>query len=164
MAVDLQKLRADGRVPRFIDKILVGDDCWEWLGVRRAGYGMFRTVSGPKASKEQASRVSYTLFIGDIPEGMDVCHHCDNPGCVRPSHLFVGTHTDNMRDAARKGRMGTMKGDSHPHSKLTVQSASEIKALLTESDLKQEEIASLYGVCKATVSHIATERCWRHVS
>jgi hypothetical protein len=79
-----------------------GDGCWEWKGRRYAsGYGVVAIAPG---YREATHRVSWRAHFGLIPEGMSVCHHCDNPPCVRPDHLFLGTALDNMRDAQRKGR------------------------------------------------------------
>ena len=79
-----------------------GTDCWKWLGdPSRAGYGSLR-VGG---RNRLAHRVSYVLANGPIPSGMLVCHRCDNPSCVNPAHLFLGTHGDNTRDAIQKGRL-----------------------------------------------------------
>jgi hypothetical protein len=73
-------------------------ECWEWAGSRLPeGYG--------RLGKEIASRVSYRIHFGPIPDGIWVLHRCDNPPCVNPGHLFLGDHAANMRDAARKGRL-----------------------------------------------------------
>lgn len=91
---------------RFWAKVHVTDGCWEWqASTRQSGYGQFY-VPGPNGEKlmEQAHRVSYMLTFGDIPDGLHVCHACDNPLCVNPDHLWLGTRNDNMQDMARKGR------------------------------------------------------------
>lgn len=86
--------------------ILSPIECWEWQsGKDPNGYGRFGI--GPDRSNitpRLAHRVAWELAVGPIPEGRHLCHHCDNPGCVNPAHLFIGTAGDNMRDMARKGR------------------------------------------------------------
>ena len=85
----------------FWAKIDKSGDCWEWTGYRdRLGYGRLR-VDG---SLMLAHRVAWELEHGYISEGLNVCHHCDNPPCVRPNHLFLGTQRDNIKDSVHKGR------------------------------------------------------------
>lgn len=78
--------------------------CWEWLGPKNrvGGYGIFYR----KSKKYYAHRYYYEAVFGEIPKGFNACHKCDNPGCVNPNHIFIGTHRDNMLDASKKGRIG----------------------------------------------------------
>lgn len=96
---------------RFWSKVVIVDDdtsCWEWRGwCDKDGYGNVRRGAGLK----RTHRVAYQLVYGEIPEGLFVLHHCDNPPCVRPEHLFLGTHQDNIADKVAKNRQA--QGDTH---------------------------------------------------
>lgn len=98
-------------VERFWRHVKKSDGCWEWMASRlTSGYGQFKPQAG--ASPERAHRYSWLLHFGPIPDGLWVCHHCDNPPCVRPEHLFLGTHLHNVRDMIRKGRAASSVPDN----------------------------------------------------
>lgn len=93
-------------IAKFWSRVDKSGSCWTWQGARgRGGYGRFSLALGTLS----AHRLAYTLLVGSIPKGMCVCHRCDNPPCVNPDHLFVGTYRDNIRDMMQKGRRRTRK-------------------------------------------------------
>lgn len=140
---------------RFMQQVLVDDGCWEWGATRsRAGYGVIQE-SG--RLRKFAHRLSYEIFVGD-PTGMSVCHHCDNPGCVKPSHLFLGTQADNMRDMRGKGRAA--RGERNGMAKLTRAEVKRIRELANDGALSQRQIGNRFGVHQQTVSRIKLGLRW----
>lgn len=139
---------------RFCTKYCVAaSGCWEWTGgFTRGGYGRFRmgSVADGTRGQRRAHRVSWELFHGPIPNGYDVCHACDNPPCVNPDHLFLGTRKDNMVDMRRKGRAAA--NERHPQAKLTDGQVAEIRAL--GGTMPQHKIGSLFGVDQRHISRI----------
>ena len=141
---------------RFEDKFIKSIGCWEWRASKgNKGYGQF-LING---QIRQAHRVSYQLYVGEIPEGLYVCHRCDNPGCVNPSHLFLGTQTDNMRDCENKGRGVHPSGEQHYFAKLTEKQVAEIRARRNDGTT-QTDLANEYGVSQPTISHIFCGDTW----
>src|SRR3989304_2558125 len=135
---------------RFEEKILKTTDCWFWIGARtHAGYGL---ISGAGASRLLTHRVSWELTNQQrIPDGLSVCHSCDNPHCVNPDHLFLGTHRENMQDAGRKGRMGKPK--NRPRAK-------QILRMLGEGQ-KPYLIARHFGMSEQAICDLRKGRTWR---
>lgn len=135
------------------------DLCWEWAGDRfNNGYGRIK-VDGKAVL---AHRYAYELAFGSIPAGVFVLHRCDNPACVRPSHLFLGSHTDNMRDMLSKGRGVFPKGSHHGNAKLSESDVTSMR----QRHAGGESCASLgqeFGIGRGTVHRIVTGRAWRHV-
>jgi len=142
---------------RFWKKVSVGgrDDCWGWTAAKNGnGYGAFR-LDGKTLL---AHRLAWLFTYGDIPGGMCVCHHCDNPGCVNPHHLFLGTVKDNAQDASKKGRMH--RGEANGGSRLTSDEVLGIRELLAAGERLQRDIADEFGVDPRTVSQIKTGVNW----
>jgi hypothetical protein len=138
--------------------------CWLWTrGKNQSGYG---TLPLRKHTTRLAHRVSYRLFIGPIPDGMGVCHHCDVPACVNPGHLFLGDQIANMRDALAKNRIARKgpQGERHARARLTEANVREIRERLKGSYRAQSRIAREFGVCSRTVCAIANNRTWRHLA
>jgi hypothetical protein len=133
------------------------DGCWLWLGSRhRIGHG-YASLNG---RVQYAHRVSWQLTHGAIPDGQVVCHKCDNPPCVNPEHLFVGTQGDNMRDAASKGRLSEAQ---RRDAKLSEASVRQIKSLLA-AGVSQQSIAASVGVSRTCISAISTGRNWKDIA
>lgn len=117
-------------IPRFWSKVKKTKHCWEWTAGISDGYGYFTT----DGISTRVHRFSYELHKGRIPEGMFVCHTCDNRACVNPKHLWIGDHTANMRDMHFKGRAnnrGRARGERSARSKLTSEQVREIRNLLS---------------------------------
>lgn len=144
---------------RFEKHVISKDNCWLTdLWCNDKGYPQ---ISLNKKSIN-ASRVSFQLYNGEIPEGIFVCHKCDNPSCVNPEHLFLGTHKENMRDMVQKGRSN--KGSKNSQSKLTEKEVFQIKALLFETDLTTERLGILFNVSSRTILLIKQNSRWKHVN
>ncbi len=137
------------------------DECWEWQASRYYyGHGRFSVKTKPIS----AHRWGYEFLVGPIPEGMFVCHHCDNPPCVNPKHLFVGTARDNMLDKMRKGRQGNC-GSSHQgvrngRAKLTLVEVESIRCLGAQG-ATQLEIARLFGISPTQTARILKGESWK---
>ena len=131
--------------------------CYEWqAALNERGYGLFRIDGVTK----KAHRIAYTIFKGEIPEGLLVCHSCDNKKCVNPAHLWLGTDKDNMTDKVAKNRQ--IKGSLVNHAKLTEDDVISIKIRL-KSGQTQVSIAREYGVHPMTILSIKQGKTWTHV-
>lgn len=141
---------------RLFDRAMIQENgCWEFSGARHnQGYGLI-SLNG---KMYRAHRVAYDLCVGDIPEDIQVLHKCDNPPCVNPEHLFLGTGQDNMDDKVAKDRHTYGEG----HGKLTEEQVIEIRALL-DSGLSYKEVATQFNISKSATSHIWHGRTWAHL-
>lgn len=143
-----RKSRTKSPAERFWKHVHKTDGCWVWTGGRgRDGYGQFGP--GGQSASVLAHRFSYQLHHGSLPD-LEICHTCDNPACVRPDHLFAGTHLENMRDAVRKGRLG---------ANMSLAIAREIRAL--DGVISRKAIALQYGISDSLVWFIVHNRIWK---
>lgn len=134
--------------------------CMEWpCGKLSFGYGGIAIDGRTRA----VHRIAYELAVGPIPDGLDICHHCDNPPCFRPSHLFPGTHADNMHDMYAKKRRVSAKGEKVNTAKLTANEVCEIRHLRTQGRT-QQFLADQFGVLQTTISRILLRQHWKHLS
>ena len=151
-------------IERFWSKVDVRgvEDCWEWLaGKRTGGYGVIRIKSKSCA----ASRVSWILHNGEIADGLCICHKCDNPACVNPNHLFLGTYKDNAQDMVAKGRQGTCKakGEKSGRSKLSEKQVIEIREKYITFSPSIRQLAKEYCVPSSTLYDIISYITWKHI-
>lgn len=152
-----QRLRHVGWSERTVRPDL--GPCWEWNGnVGRNGYGRI-TVQGQKMI--YVHRVAYQEWVSDIEDGGVICHRCDNPPCMNPDHLFVGSMRDNMRDAVSKRRHA--HGERSGTSKLTDAQVLEIRAAYVPWKVTQAYLAEVYGVAQPTIARIIAGEDWKHL-
>ncbi len=151
---------------RFWDRVQKSDGCWEWTGSRnKGGYGQLGVGSRTDGSRDNLAthRLSWRIHFGDIPSKMCVLHQCDNPACVRPEHLYIGTHQDNMRDRNSKGRNAQLTGEKHGASKLTEIQVRKIRSEYIRGITSQSMLAASYGVSRVSISLIVNRVNWKHI-
>lgn len=146
---------------RFWGNVVRSDvGCWGWTGaVAPFGYGRIG-VGGRKGREIRAHRLSWEIHFGKIPADLVVCHHCDNPPCTRPDHLFLGTHADNIADMVAKGRHrlqvcpGLVIGEKNPAAKITDVQRDEIRQIYGGGGWSQERLAQRFGLTQVRISQI----------
>ena len=147
-------------VVRFWASVRKGDGCWPWIGhIQTGGYGHFSL----RGKLVVAHRAAWAAINGSVPEDKAVCHTCDNPCCVRPDHLFLGTQAENMQDAARKGRTGKAKGETDGMAKLCRHCVKRIREEFANGE-SGVRIAARYGVYFTTVYKVVRRETWKHVA
>lgn len=156
---------------RVLEKIqtIPESGCWIYMGaLNEAGYGI-AGLGSRGSGVERTHRISYSHFIGEIPEGMFVCHKCDVRSCCNPAHLFLGTNHDNVKDMIAKKRNSKppenkhIKGTVHVLHKLNDQAVREIREL-RGSGKTLAFLSNAFGVCDSVIYKICARRSWRHVS
>ncbi len=164
---------------RFFEKVEKTETCWNWTGATDGRYGQI--FHNGKSAK--AHRVSYQLAYGEIGAGLKVCHKCDNPGCVNPEHLFLGSQSDNLKDCVQKRRNGTVtkpwriakgdrsaarlhpetikRGEDHKKAKLT----TDIVIYLREhkGEKSSRKFANQFGVSYSLINQVLSGKTWRHI-
>lgn len=151
---------------RFWTKVSIPVDksqCWEWIGAKDPnGYGRFN-LGGKKGPTILAHRFAYELANAGMSEGLHVCHRCDNPGCVNPSHLFLGTHQDNMKDMLEKGRSQHVPhpGEQAGNHKLTTSQVRIIRERYASGGVSQRQLAREFNVSQVQIGHIVRREQWQ---
>ncbi|HMN15178.1 MAG TPA: HNH endonuclease [Bellilinea sp.] len=147
---------------RFWSKVKVGkpDECWFWIaGIKSTGRGNFSVGR----RNIQAHRMAWLLTNGDIPEGMFLCHTCDNGLCVNPNHLYVGTPKENTADMINRNRKAVLVGEFSSRAKLTVSQVRQIRKMYSAGKKSQNAIAEVFGVSRSTIEAIILRRNWKSV-
>jgi len=166
------------------------NECWNWTARKDSrGYGLLKILG-----QQKAHRVSWIIHFGEIPEGLYVCHRCDNPSCVNPAHLFTGTAKDNYKDMVNKGRIGSWsgkrhgswthperrtygerngarkhpekmpRGSAHGNAKLTEEDVADMRRRYDAGGVTQISLAKEYKLGKMTVSQIVRRTTWKHIN
>jgi len=145
---------------RFEAKVDRSGDCHVWTGSKTPdGYGNFHL----DGKLEKAHRYAYRLAHGKFEEVWFVCHTCDNPSCVNPDHLFLGTQTHNMRDMISKGRQNSTAGSRNGRAKLDENAIRKVRQFHKSGEMTTRELAREFGTGQTTIAEIVANKTWRHV-
>lgn len=150
---------------RFMKHVIIrtDSDCWSWAGNLRVDGRPTFSIKGKKYS---AARISFEIHKGPFDKILHVCHKCDNPICTNPTHLFLGTAFDNMKDMTDKGRRAygdkvANKGETNPSAKLTSKIIQEIRETYDKGGVSQQSLGMKYGISQVMVSKIVRKANWR---
>ena len=154
---------------RFWSKVAKAgeNECWIWTASRsKKGYGHFRAICDDgKKTMRRAHRISYALqHKTTLTKDQHILHSCDNPPCVNPAHLSVGTNADNSADKVAKGRQARLKGIKNGSAKLTDDQVREIRKEYAVGNITQQKLAEKYGVNDRSISNIVNNKNWKHIT
>ncbi len=136
------------------------NSCWEWIGCKDIkGYGRVKYHRKVVA----AHRIAYKLFFGSIPSNMQVLHKCDNRVCCNPSHLYLGTNSDNVRDKVARNRQYRPAGLLNNHVKLSISNISEIRELYKIGKHSYRALAKRFNVTEPNIGYIVRRETWKFV-
>ena len=147
---------------KFLKHALIGskESCWGWKGSKhKQGYGM----AYAQGAVIKAYRLSYLVNIGEIPEGICVCHKCDNPSCVNPDHLFLGTQAENILDMDKKGRRTPQKGAFNHNAKLSEAEVASLREVYSKGGNTISTLAKQYGLSISGCYSIIKRKTWSHI-
>ena len=150
-----------GQTPEeFFAKAVEVDGCLVWSGTKsKDGYGQ----TSYQGKQILAHRLAYLLTHGSIPEGVEICHDCDNPPCIKPAHLFPGTHAENMSDMKAKKRSGRLPGSKHGRAKITEETVLQIRKEYIPLKFTYRMLSEKHGVSMRAVEHILRGDQWQHI-
>ena len=153
-----RRVNKDGPIPQHRQEL---GKCWLWdSGRNAAGYGFLR-MGADHMPHILAHRASWVLHNGTIPEGKFVLHHCDNPPCCNPRHLFLGGHLENARDKMSKGRAVNLKAEEHGMAKLTWEQVRAIRATYSTGQSSYRKLAKQYGMAISVIGGILKGHNWK---
>lgn len=156
------------RVPladRFFDRVgcKTESGCILWNGqFSEGGYGVISYKTGRTGNSVRANRVAYELMVGPIQDGLFVLHRCDNPPCINPTHLFLGTVADNSKDMVVKGR--SARGERHGSAAVTESTVLELRERYRQGGISKRSLAREYGIGESALAHILKRRSWSHLA
>lgn len=145
----------------FNKKVIIKDGCWDWKGnFAKNGYAILHVYHNGKICTKSAHRVSFEIHKGSIPNGMNICHRCDNKRCTNPDHLWLGTTQNNIDDKVRKGRQNV--GENRYNSKFKDDDIREIRKML-KLGVSGANLARKYNVSRTVITYIKQGKTWKHV-
>lgn len=145
------------------------DGCWNWTGKKdKNGYGIVSVRSKKTRKYFRAHRLSWESINGAITKGLFVCHICDNPACIKPEHLFIGTPAENCKDMTDKGRRAkgvqtSNPGEKHPGAKLTEEQVKNIRSIFSKGGISKVDLGKQFGVSDSLIRAIVNRICWKHI-